>query len=98
MNLNYREQEAHRIATAHGWVLEQYQRAIGLLIFVKDEMQVNVYATTMTVGTALKHPKKGATQLFRRNVTFDQLRKIFAYPRVHTGKGYFERSELERRR
>jgi hypothetical protein len=45
----------------------------------------------MTVATCLKHPKKGSTQLFRRNVTLKTLDQIFAYPRKHTGIGYYKK-------
>jgi len=56
---------------------------------IKDRIRINVYYTTMTVGTCLKHPKKGRTQLFRRRVSMKQLEKIFENPRQHTGKGYY---------
>lgn len=56
-----------------------------------DWLRINVYYTTMTVGSCLNHPKKGPTQLFRRNVTQEELIKIFRTPRVHTQKGYYER-------
>jgi hypothetical protein len=38
-----------------------------------------------TVGTALDHPVKGKTQLFRRNQSLEDLAQIFANPRLHTG-------------
>lgn len=46
----------------------------------------------MTVATCINHPKQGKTQLFRKNVSFDELDKIFKNPRVHTGKGYQTKS------
>jgi hypothetical protein len=52
--------------------------------------RINVYYTTGTVGTCLNHPKRGKTQLFRRNITtLGALREIFENPRVHTGDGYY---------
>ncbi|KAJ1428053.1 hypothetical protein B484DRAFT_329735, partial [Ochromonadaceae sp. CCMP2298] len=51
--------------------------------------RVNVYYTTGTIGTAIDHPVMGKTQLFRRNVTRNDLDRIFANPRAHTGKGYY---------
>ena len=80
--------EIMALAKRHGWKLEQEQKGIGLLVFVKDDKQVNVYTTKMTVGTALTHPKQGKTQLFRRDVSMQLLDKIFDNPRVHTGIGY----------
>ena len=52
------------------------------------DVRINVYYTTRTIGTALKHPTQGKTQLFRRNCTREELALILQYPRVHTGKGY----------
>jgi hypothetical protein len=54
--------------------------------------QVNVYHTTGTVSTSLKHPVKGRTQLHRRGVmSLDELGELFRNPREHTGKGYYRR-------
>ena len=57
-----------------------------------DATRINVYYSTGTVGTCLNHPKKGKTQLFRRNVDIDQLELIFFDPRSHTGKGYYRKN------
>jgi hypothetical protein len=57
--------------------------------------RLNIYYTkkgyvrkTFTVGTAIRHPKQGRTQLFRKDVELDLLEKIFKNPRIHTSKGY----------
>lgn len=57
--------------------------------------RINIYYTTRTVGTALNHPSQGATQLFRRNCSDEELREIMQNPRVHTGKGYKKRSRVD---
>ena len=57
--------------------------------------RINVYYTTRTVGTALNHPNQGATQLFRRRCSSEELREIMQNPRVHTGKGYKKRPRIE---
>lgn len=54
----------------------------------KARVRVNVYYSTMTIGTCLYHPTQGNTQLFRRNVNLETLQKILEKPRVHSGKGY----------
>lgn len=58
----------------------------------RGNCRVNVWTNKksglFTVGTALDHPKKGKTQLFRRNCTEDEVRALLANPRSHTGKGY----------
>lgn len=59
-----------------------------MISFKRDDIRINVYYTTMTVGTCLKHPKQGKTQLFRRNVTWELMEKLFNTPRQHTGVGY----------
>lgn len=59
-----------------------------MLSFWRGDVRVNVYYTTMTVGTCLDHPKQGKTQLFRRDVTEKELEMILRNPRVHTHKGY----------
>lgn len=82
-----------QLAELYGWQFLEYQENIGLMSFTKqlDESRarVNVYLTTMTVGTCIMHPKHGKTQLFRRGVGYKELLKIFQNPRVHTGKGYY---------
>ena len=83
-------QEITDIALKHGWALLTFQENIGMLSYVKADMRINVYTTKMTIATCINHPKKGKTQLYRRNIwRKDELEKIFAKPRLHTGKGYF---------
>ena len=53
-----------------------------------DHARINVYYTTRTIGTALSHPAQGATQLFRRNCSTEELLEILKNPRFHTAKGY----------
>ena len=61
-----------------------------------DNVRINVYWTTGTVGTCLEHPRQGKTQLFRRNVDLSTLQQIFQNPRLHTGTGYHTRQGLKR--
>lgn len=79
------------IATKHKYVCFDYQENIGMASYSDGQTRINVYLTKMTVATCLTHPKKGPTQLFRKNVTENQLDEIFAYPRKHTGKGYYKK-------
>lgn len=87
-----RKSQCMLLATANGYTLEEEQENIGLLIFTNGGVQVNVYTTRMTVGTVIHHPKQGATQLFRRRVSWPELDKIFKNPRVHTGHGYHRKT------
>lgn len=79
------------VATKHNYNLIDFQDNIGLISFGDDKTRINIYLTKMTVATCLNHPKKGKTQLFRKNVTLEMLDEIFEYPRKHTGKGYYKK-------
>jgi hypothetical protein len=83
--------EIRQLAAAHGWE-EIGINAASKVISFRDadcSTRLNVYYTTMTVGSALLHPVMGKTQLFRRDCSKEDLQKIFDNPRVHTkGKGY----------
>ena len=60
-----------------------------------ETYRINVYYTTRTVGTCVDHPSQGKTQLFRRNVSYEELTNLFNNPRIHTGRGYYKRSRAE---
>lgn len=85
------KQTIDELATKNGYTSIDYQENIGLASYSKDGVRINVYLTTMTVGTCLIHPKKKATQLFRKNIDMKALEEIFENPRVHTGKGYYQK-------
>ncbi len=82
-------------ANKYNWHNIDHQKNIFMLSFVKRKdkstMRINVYYSKMTVATCIDHPKQGKTQLFRRNVTIEELEKIFENPRHHTGKGYHKK-------
>ena len=86
------KQKIDELAAKHGYTPIDFQENIGLVSYSKDGVRINVYLTTMTVGTCLVHPKKQATQLFRKDVDLKALEKIFVNPRVHTGKGYYKKN------
>lgn len=77
------------VATANDWVELNHNEISRVLCFRKNTNRINVYYTTRTVGTCLNHPKRGKSQLFRRNVTWEDMELIFENPRVHTGHGYY---------
>lgn len=90
-----------QIADKHEWQEIDHQQNIYMVSFKREKTRLNVYYSTMTVATALDHPKHGKSQLYRRNITPDELEKIMEWPRVHSGRGYFtnkERAEIERKR
>lgn len=54
-----------------------------------------MYYTTRCVGTVIQHPRRERrTQMFRKNCTYEEMEAIFINPRVHTGKGYYERENV----
>ena len=84
----------------HGWTHHMTQPRQGWLVILhkpnpnggKKLMKLNIWCTTGTVGSYLKHPTQGNTQLFRRNIdTMSELDAILQNPRIHTEKGYQRR-------
>lgn len=93
--MNYRipKEEVDKVASRHGYVCSSHQENIGMVSYSDGDTRINVYLTKMTVATCLNHPKKGPTQLFRKNVSLSMLNEIFDYPRKHTGKGYYKKNK-----
>lgn len=84
-------EEITNLAKQYGWRLLIHQPHNLMVSYKKDDARINIYYTKMTVATCINHPKKGKTQLFRRRVSAVLLEKIFANPRIHTRRGYYER-------
>ena len=82
-----------KMAVSQNWKEIDHQVQHHMVSFTKmlqsDNIRINVYYSTMTVATILTHPVKGRKQLFRKNVPFGMLQKIFINPRMHTGIGYY---------
>lgn len=89
------------VATHYGWQEIQHDDYQQLVCFKHPDRpecgRINVWYKRMTVGTALAHPYRGKTQLFRRFVKPKEMQKIFINPRTHTGRGYYTRKEHENR-
>lgn len=91
MNFRISKTETDKLAKTAGYDLIDFQEKIGMVSYWQDGVRINIYLTKLTVATCIDHPKKGKTQLFRKNITIEQLKKIFDNPRQHTGKGYYEK-------
>ena len=78
-------------AENYGWQKIMHDEQSCLLSFKRDGVRMNIWYTRMTVSTALHHPTKGKTQLYRKNVSFALLEKLFINPRTHTAKGYTQK-------
>lgn len=68
---------------------------VWLQSYAIGNVRVNIWSNKKnkfyTVGTAINHPVRGKTQLFRRFCDKEEVEKILMNPRIHTGKGYYER-------
>lgn len=84
--------EIRRAAKKYGWT-EIESRDSSMVSFERrvdgHRQRINIWFTTGTVATALWHPKKGKTQLYRKDVSRSLLKRIFENPRVHTAMGYY---------
>lgn len=88
------------LAIKHKWQLFDIQANIKMVRFMRatgsDISKVNIYyggkggrTNLYTVATVINHPYKGKTQLFRKDITVQELEAILNNPRVHTDKGYY---------
>jgi hypothetical protein len=69
-------------------ILDTSSSTAPMASYSRNAVRLNFWLSTGTVGSYLKHPRRGKTQLFRRNVDVNEAQVIFANPRVHTGRGY----------
>lgn len=76
-----------------GWDILNYHPNNYVVNLQRGEDKINVYLSTGTVQTVTHHPKKGKTQLNRKNVSEYELRQIMQSVRVHTGKGYYTKNK-----
>ena len=94
--MRYSIEDIESIAIDCGWTFMVLQTNIGMISYRKEDqdngkMRIKIYMTKGTVSTAIKHTKPGKTQLFRKNVTLDQLTQILINPRKPTCKGYYRK-------
>lgn len=73
----------------NNWEVLKYHDKNYILNLKRGQVKMNVYLSTLTIQTSMKHPKRGRTQLNRKNLTQNELRAVFKDPRVHTKKGYY---------
>lgn len=81
------------LAQVYGWQLMWHRELTGELYFRKAGCQLTIWYSTMTVRTALKHPTKGKTQMFRKRISMELLERIMTNPRIHTNKGYIQKND-----
>ncbi len=93
------ESELDYAAETRGWEKIECERSEApMASYKKDEVRLNFWLSTGTVGSYLDHPTQGKTQLFRRDITMSAVAALFANPRQHTGAGYHTREQLHGKR
>lgn len=75
---------------ANKWEVLKYHDKNYILNLKRGDVKMNVYLSTLTIQTSMKHPKKGRTQLNRKNLTPNEVKAVFKNPRAHTKKGYYK--------
>lgn len=94
--------ELNVITNMYGWKNIDVNVQSRLVSYAKmidySPARMDIYYTTMTVTVSLEHPKRGKTQLHRRNVSDEELKKLLKDPRAHTGKGYYTRADAAKSR
>jgi len=75
------------LAKKNGYETVDWDETNSTLLFKKEKTLISVYYKKESVVTIITHPIKGRSKLVRKNVTINDLNKIFLNPRVHTGKG-----------
>jgi hypothetical protein len=95
------KQNVCKMAAGHGWThlktqewCMNFEKMVGpdrlvVNVFWDKKVALGLSETQFTVQTAMRHPKKGKTQLNRKFVGMRMLNKIFENPRHHSGKGYY---------
>lgn len=84
--------EVDVLAKRHGWTILVLHPNNYILTLQKDDVKMNIYLSTFTFQTSLKHPRRlGTTQLNRKGLTQKEREKIFINPRAHTQKGYYKK-------
>ncbi|KXZ51160.1 hypothetical protein GPECTOR_13g647 [Gonium pectorale] len=73
-----------------GWTYTGHNSNSRVAFYENDAgVKLDYYYTTGTTKTSMDHPKRGSTQLFRRDLSEREYNAVLDNPRVHTGKGYY---------
>lgn len=95
-----------KIATRLGWIEIEVPGDAGLTCVAfhnghakkhPNRIRINVW-NSGKASVALKHPNKGANQMYKNNLDYLVLAAIFNKPRVHTNTGYRRKDQAKRRK
>lgn len=98
--------EITRLSENRDWKLIKVNTFTNLISFEKEfeysskPVRLDVYwkkdssqnFLNLTIATAMNHPTKGKTQLFRKGVNNSGFIKLLKDPRQHTGRGYYTKN------
>lgn len=84
------------IAKKNGYQMYVFDKDSNFIGFKKSDIRISVSLNRMKVSSVLTHPKKGRKLLTRGTMTIEEVTKIFENPRIHTGKGYYSKKDLEK--
>lgn len=88
-----KEKELDRMAEARRWdKISGLPEQPPMASYKRDEVRLNFWLSTGTVGSYLQHPRQGKTQLFRKEIDMSKAGSVFDNPRQHTGKGYHKKN------
>lgn len=66
-----------------------------IISFKKNDVErIDIYYSKMTVGFTFLHPEEGKKQVFKKNISLNQLKKIFSDPMLYSVKCYSSKYEL----
>jgi hypothetical protein len=92
------ESELDSMAEARAWEKLDCTSSEGtpMVSYRKDNVRLEVWLSTGTIGSYLEHPNQGKTQLFLRNIMqIGEATEIFDNPHVHSNKGYNDHRQHE---
>lgn len=71
------------------YIISKVDSVNGLIRLSRPGADINLHSTTMTVTTEIMHPRKGKSQLHRKGLSLEMIKKVIQNPRLHTGQGYY---------
>ena len=80
------EYELDYLALEYSYIKLNIKKNTNYMIsYQKNDIRLNFWLTTGSVGSYLCHPTKRKTQLFRKDISIELCEEIFKNPRIHTG-------------
>lgn len=97
VSFEFVKQQVLKFAKQYKWEQRQVETVEGVvqMWFTRDGVMMMVEPKTRTVVTHMKHNRKN--KILRRTGLFiTEMKRIFEYPRLHTGKGTYLKTKKRR--